>query len=71
MAKTEGLIIEDYDNRCDWVFPDSLERCWIIPCKTVKAPGGKLGGKFCSYHYEMGLQAILQGLSYTKNKKEA
>lgn len=61
MAK-QGIIVEDYENRCDFIFPDSGERCWLQPCKIVKLPSGKLRGQFCSYHYEIGLAAMAQAM---------
>jgi hypothetical protein len=66
-----GIVVEDYENRCDYIFPDSGERCWLQPCKIVKLPGGKIRGQFCSYHYEVGLAAIAQRMHEVLNGKES
>jgi hypothetical protein len=59
MSKDKGsaIIIDDIDNRCDWIFPEILERCWLMSSKTFSYDG-EIRGKFCQFHYEVGLQLV-------------
>jgi hypothetical protein len=53
---SKPIIIDDIDNRCDWIFPE-IGRCWLLSSKTFSFDG-EIRGKFCQFHYEVGLQLV-------------
>ena len=56
MAASNQILIEDFDNRCQEVFPDSGERCWLIASKIITFDGAKK--QICSCHYEQWLERM-------------
>lgn len=52
MAKREApsIEIEDFDVRCEKVFPESKERCWGLAVKVITFNG--IRENICLAHFE-------------------
>jgi hypothetical protein len=51
------ISIEDFDNRCVEVFPNSGERCWGMAVKVIKRNGQSRN--VCLAHYEKWLEQLV------------
>lgn len=61
------VSIEDFDNRCVEVFPNSGERCWGLAVKVIKRNG--LSKNVCLAHYEQWLEQLLAQQQLMMEKK--
>lgn len=56
MAEQENIVIEDFDHRCQEIFPDSGERCWNLATKVIRFKGQQKA--ICVAHYENWLMDL-------------
>lgn len=58
MAKPQptDISIEDFDHRCQEIFPDSQERCWGLAVKVIRMYGQPKA--VCLAHYEKWLEDL-------------
>jgi hypothetical protein len=70
MGKNEApsIEIEDFDMRCEKIFPESKERCWGMACKVVTFNG--ISENICLAHFEEWLAVLIEkgkeGIAKTK-----